>query len=350
MMRYSTEEKKDMFEIYIKCDRNALRAKQRYVALYPERNHPHFRTFGRISQTLSDYGSFDKVRDHYVTRREPVSDINVLTQLNLNPESSCRKIADEVNLSKSNVSKIIKKHGYHDYKYKRVHNLHDNDPQRRLEFCNWYRRQLENDNRFSHKIIWGDETLITNKGMFNRRNKHFYAINNPHLTQEVLPQNRFSVNIWCGMFDNRLLGPYIIDGTLTAQRYINLLEDMVDDLPLQHRQNRIWFQQDGAGPHNAAIVTNFLNESFPNSWMGTTGPVAWPARSPDLNPLDYYLWGYLKNKVYDRQVRRIEEINGRMLETLGAIEPQTIRAAVQEMDIRTALCIQQHGGHFEQLM
>ncbi|EFN61939.1 hypothetical protein EAG_00101, partial [Camponotus floridanus] len=57
-------------------------------------------------------------------------------------------------------------------------------------------------------------------------------------------------------------------------------------------------QQDGAPPHYARIVRDFLNERFNNRWIGRGGPIAWPPRSPDLTSPDFYLWGYLKNTVY----------------------------------------------------
>ncbi|EZA48673.1 hypothetical protein X777_13179, partial [Ooceraea biroi] len=40
-----------------------------------------------------------------------------------------------------------------------------------------------------------------------------------------------------------------------------------------------------------------LNESFPDRWIGRGGRISWPARSPDLMPLDFFLWGHLKNEV-----------------------------------------------------
>ncbi|EZA62612.1 hypothetical protein X777_10243, partial [Ooceraea biroi] len=43
---------------------------------------------------------------------------------------------------------------------------------------------------------------------------------------------------------------------------------------------------------------NILNESFPDRWIGRGGRISWPARSPDLTPLDFFLWGHLKNEVY----------------------------------------------------
>lgn len=68
---------------------------------------------------------------------------------------------------------------------------------------------------------------------------------------------------------------------------------MLDDLPLDIIANLI-FQQHEALTHNANIVRNYLNEYFPNRLIGTSGAVQWPPRSPDLTPLDYFLWGHLK--------------------------------------------------------
>jgi len=36
------------------------------------------------------------------------------------------------------------------------------------------------------------------------------------------------------------------------------------------------------------------------------GRVAWYDGSPDLNPLDFYLWGYLQSIVFTREVSDIE--------------------------------------------
>lgn len=39
-----------------------------------------------------------------------------------------------------------------------------------------------------------------------------------------------------------------------------------------------------------------MNEFHPQRWIGRGGIVAWPPRSPDFTPLDFYLWGTLKEK------------------------------------------------------
>lgn len=35
-----------------------------------------------------------------------------------------------------------------------------------------------------------------------------------------------------------------------------------------------------------------------NRWIGRQGAIEWPPRSPDLTSLDYLLWGYIKERVY----------------------------------------------------
>ena len=53
---------------------------------------------------------------------------------------------------------------------------------------------------------------------------------------------------------------------------------------------------------NCQVVRQYLNHKFPNRWIGRGGAENWPPRSPDLNPLDYHVWGYMKAMVYAHNV------------------------------------------------
>ena len=46
---------------------------------------------------------------------------------------------------------------------------------------------------------------------------------------------------------------------------------------------------DGAPPHFSRVARQFLSLHFANKWIGSGSTIAWPARSPDLNPLDFHL-------------------------------------------------------------
>jgi hypothetical protein len=64
---------------------------------------------------------------------------------------------------------------------------------------------------------------------------------------------------------------------------------------------------DGAPAHFDRVVRDHLHERFHERWIGRGGPVSWPPRSPDLPPLDLYLWGHLKTVVYATPVNDAED-------------------------------------------
>ena len=109
-------------------------------------------------------------------------------------------------------------------------------------------------------------------------------------------QHCLSCNVWCGFLCNRLIGPHFFQGYLTGKKYLQFLREelfelgLLDNVPLHTRQ-RMYFQHDVAPAHFSRNVVQFLNERFGRQWIGRGGPVACPARTPDLNPLDYCFWG-----------------------------------------------------------
>ncbi|KAJ4442484.1 hypothetical protein ANN_04070 [Periplaneta americana] len=83
-----------------------------------------------------------------------------------------------------------------------------------------------------------------------------------------------------------------------------------EDTPLINRQH-IHFLHDGAPAHFSRTARRYLDRRFPDRWIGRGGPIAWRPRSPDLNPLDFYLWGHLKSLVYSSPVPDLESLRNR---------------------------------------
>ena len=101
-------------------------------------------------------------------------------------------------------------------------------------------------------------------------------------------QGRFSVNVWCGIVDNHVLGPHVLP--VYRQFVEHELPGLLhEDVPLAAR-NSMWFMHDGATTHFSHEAWEYLDVAYPNRWMGRVGRVAWPPRSLDLNPLDSTFW------------------------------------------------------------
>ena len=56
--------------------------------------------------------------------------------------------------------------------------------------------------------------------------------------------------------------------------------------------------QDGATPHTATAARNLLHSLFPGHVIGKFMDIPYPPCSLDLNPLDFFFWGMLKDEVY----------------------------------------------------
>ena len=158
------------------------------------------------------------------------------------------------------------------------------------------------------------------------------------------------MNVWCCVFGNKLIGPFVFENNLNGNTYEaflrNELPGLLEDIPLMIR-SQMYFQHDGA-----QHVRNFLNESFPNCWLGRGGAVAWPPRSPDLTPLDYYLWGHMKTLEYETKVDSRAALRDRIFEAAEHISnhPDIIASATQSLLMHAENCIAAGGGHFEQLL
>jgi hypothetical protein len=108
------------------------------------------------------------------------------------------------------------------------------------------------------------------------------------------------VRIW----ENKIVRPVYFDTNLDAEMYLNVLQDTnMPSLLNEDGKFPVYLQQDGAPLHYGICVRRWLDQQFPASWVGRSGPVEWPPRSPDHSPLDFYLWGHLKAMVYHEKYK-----------------------------------------------
>ena len=78
-------------------------------------------------------------------------------------------------------------------------------------------------------------------------------------------------------------------------------------------REKMWIKQDDAPPHFSVDVRSHLNAVFPGRWIGRRGPMPWFARAPDLNPLYYFLWEYIKSLVFETPVETGIELVARIV-------------------------------------
>ncbi|KAL4098417.1 hypothetical protein QTP88_023036 [Uroleucon formosanum] len=274
MPSYLNAELADMHFIYGLCDGNTLASRREYENRFPGRRVPAPAMFARIHQALRDRGTFRR------SLREGVHNADlereILDEVNRDPETSTRALARQFGV-------------HHTTRTQTINNVYSSI-----------------DGYFIIKL----------------------RIENPHLVRQQRFQRRFSINVWMGVIGGVLIGPFLgLPRTVGGNAYLNFLQNelpvLLEDIPLDVRRRMI-YQHDGAPPHFSRAVRQHLNETF-TSWIGRGGTIPWPPRSPDLTPLDFFVWGYLKERVYQQEVDSEAELRQRILQ--AAIEMRRVITA-----------------------
>ena len=73
----------------------------------------------------------------------------------------------------------------------------------------------------------------------------------------------------------------------------------------------------------------------------------WPPRSPDLNPLDFFLWGYLKSKVYSPLPLTLAQLEQNIRREVAALDPNMVLRALRDVRERCQAVIATNGGYIE---
>ena len=158
--------------------------------------------------------------------------------------------------------------------------------------------------------------------------------------------------MWCGDIDDQLTGPYIFQQRLAGNIYTHVLQDelpvLLENVPLQTRR-QMYYQHDEASPHVSQVFRQYLNHKVPNRWIGRGGTQNWSPPSPDVNPLDYHVWGYMKTVVYGHTLNTREELLQRIISAARSIKNAAVfRKVTSSRIIRVIKCTQADGRHFEQ--
>jgi hypothetical protein len=210
---------------------------------------------------------------------------NIRNSFIRSPKRSVRKCARELGFFKKNVHRVLKTRPcFTGYKLQLLHAIRPGDNRKRYDFAVDILNDIDTDEEFLHRVMSSDEATFHVSGQVHRNTVRLWGNERPH---DFVEYNRDSpkVNVWCALTRDRVIGPYFFaEGTVTSHNYLDMLElfaiPQIDD-------DNVIFQLDGAPAQYGNIIMEFLDEIFPQRWIGRGGWKEWPPCSPDLTPLDF---------------------------------------------------------------
>lgn len=258
---------------------------------------------------------------------------------------SKRRRSADLGMSASSLQRGMVELGYRAYRCQIVPELKPEDLIKRQQFCAAWRARLAVDPNLADRIFWTDECKMALDEAVNTRNCYYYSPVNPNYTMEQ-PVASGSVMVWCAISSRGIIGPHFFQTNVTGKSYQSMLQRFF------FPRARVMFpgidfllQQDGAPPHTSNIAVNYLNAKLPGKWVGKRGPILWPPRSPDLTPPDFFLWGYVRDRVYNPRPHNLTELKAKIVEVIAAIPLDMCQRVCRSVKHRLQECEEARGGH-----
>lgn len=318
--------------------------RQRFQEEY-DRPPPMHITIRRIHAKFRRHGYLQHAK--YPHQRETTDERNqnrVLAYFEENPTTSLRQACSALDITYYAVQRILKDVRLKAFRLTPLHGLFPADLQRRVAACQIFAQMVEMDPEVLHRMFFSDEAGFHVDGRVNTSSCRIWAFENPHAGREF-QRDSPKVNVWCGVTARHVVGPFFfMEPTVTHNNYLDMLVNYVipilEDLDIV--QNG-YFMQDGAPPHWAFVVRDYLTEVFHMRWIGRGGPLPWPARSPDLTPCDFAVWGIVKDHVYRTPVRDIPDLRDRIEAAFHLFDEALLSRIFNTMVDRWHRCIETGG-------
>lgn len=291
--------------------------------------------------------------------------MNDMATASFTGSSSARKAERILDVPSTSIRRILHKilHLY-PYKLQSLHELQPADTTMRKSFAVWAMARIENDPQWLFNVFWTDEAHFTLHGDVNTQDTHIWATTNPReYTTHALQSPK--VTVWCGFTSSFIVGPFFFEEpcpksgwktcTVTHECYLALLrEKVVPALQQRNALSVISFMKDGAPLHYANPVKRFLLRTFGKDRKVTVisggCKIEWPPRSPDLTPVDFWVWGYLKSLVYRSNPSTLAELKESICREVSAIHSDMLHSAVTGVVGCLNCIVECNGGHVEQLL
>uniref|UniRef100_A0A8R1IKS3 HTH luxR-type domain-containing protein n=1 Tax=Caenorhabditis japonica TaxID=281687 RepID=A0A8R1IKS3_CAEJA len=251
---------------------------------------------------------------------------------------SLNRMASQLGIARSTVQSIVKNDlKLKSYKLRRGQYLSDKSKAMRLEKC---RKLLQHFQvRRVSDVIWTDEKIFTIEPLPNRQNQRQLLSKDDSMSpKRRLAHNRLfpkSVMVWAGITATGKTPLVFIERNvkINSEVYqkIVLMDNLLPWVTQHFAGGPFILQQDWAPSHGSRSTLAVLEAHFP----GFLDKNLWPASSPDLNPMDFSVWGMLEGKIAGKVFATVDDLKAALEVAWASIDDGYLRRTVNSVKKQT---------------
>ena len=273
------------------------------------------------------------------------------------PGRSSRKRCQELDLTRSTMLRVMRKDlKKFPYRISIHQSLSEVQKIDRMVMSKVLMEKIEHTSSFLDNLWTSDEAHCYLDNQINSKNNIFWGDSKPDLVATKSLHSK-KVTVWCALSSRGIIGPYFFEEngkplTINTERYLKVLDQFWKQLKKDYpeKYKYMWFQQDGATPHTSDISLQWLKERFNSRIVSRRSTIQWPPHSPDLSPPDFFLWGYLKGKIYANNPTTLLQLKKNITEVIRGIQKPMLKSVMQNFALRLKNSVDRKGAHIEHVI
>ena len=160
---------------------------------------------------------------------------------------------------------------------------------------------------------------------------------------EVATNPLYSIKckMWAAFSARGIIGLIFIEEfgaavTVNKEQCVEVLKSFKSEIQTFYPSlmSKLWFQQDGTSSHTSYLFLDWLKENFGGFVISLKTDFEWIPQSPDLSHPDFFLWGYLNDRVYAENPRTIKELKKVIMEEMRIIPHSVCKNVIDNFVLR----------------
>ena len=247
---------------------------------------------------------------------------------------------------RTTMRKAVKDLGAHSYVRRRRQLLSQRAKETRVKkgkmLLNWLKKHNSSTIRiFSDKKNW---TVDQARNARNDRYLAYRVEDVPPINVTKHPASVMMLGVVTS--DGKKMPPYWFPKGLRVgtEEYLDVMKNVVKPwLDANYPDKPYVWQQDSAPSHKSKKTQAWCEDNLSHFWPWSM----WPPSSPDLNPLDFGIWGNVERKACSTPHPNVESLKAAVEKEWADMDEDFIKKTCQAFRPRIEAMIKAEGGHFE---